>query len=214
MKKVLAAILSALVLSVSPLSLAKETASTHSTREKIETRKEKVRDKKEKIETKIENLREKTASKEAALREKLAKFRDTKKAAVVERVNINLNQINTRRTAEMAKFLENTTKILNRLQTFVSEQTASGKDVTTANLSITEAKAKIASASAAVSAQAAKDYTVSISSESAAKADTMIQRNNLHTDLKTVKKQVTEAKQAVANAIRISKTTLGGENGK
>lgn len=216
MKKVLPAFLFTLCLVFASVVLA-EDATPSTTRKVKETVKERAKDnletRKDKIETRIDNKKERIASKEAALKDRLARFKDTKKAAVVDRVNTNLNQINTRRTADMVKFLENTTRILDRLASWVAEQSSTGKDTSAANAAITEARAKIASASGAVTAQSQKDYTVTISSESAAKTDIMAQRNSLHTDLLALRKQIIDSKQSVANAIRVAKTTLGGTNG-
>lgn len=224
MKSVLSALVISLVFSTLAISTsAAETATSTGTtrketaREKLEQRKETVKEKKEerkeKARDKIENLKANAASREAALRTKLAKFKDQKKVERVERINENLNKISKKQTDSMTKFLENARRILDKLQARVTEESTKGKDVTAVNSAIAEAKTKIASASTAVSAQAGSDYTISVSSEATAKTEITATRDNLHTDLQAARKLVIEAKQAVGNAITVAKSTLGGFNG-
>ena len=148
------------------------------------TRKEKVRER-------VEIKKEKMATKEAALKAKLETFRDKKKAEVADRVNSNLNQINEKQTMQMLKHLDKMSALLTKLETRTGGSTA-----------IIDTKASIASATAAVKDQAAKDYTITITSESAVKKDAKKVRDALHTDLKNVRKLVIDAKQAVGAAIR------------
>src|SRR3989338_6839404 len=101
---------------------------------------------------------------------------------------------------------------LNKLQERVSNAASNGKDAASANAAISSARAKIASASAAVASQSAKEYTLSVSSESAAKAEIKATRDAFHGDWQSVRALLIDAKQAVANAIRVAATTLGGDN--
>lgn len=154
---------------------------------------------KEKVMEKIETRKEKMASREAALKAKLEKFKDKKKAEVADRVNTNLNEINQKQTEQMLKHLDKMSALLTKLG-------SSGS-------SISDAKTAIASASAAARAQAEKDYTITITAESAVKKDAQKVRDALHTDLRNVRKQVIAAKQAVANAIRTVRSK-GESNGQ
>ncbi|MBU1031836.1 hypothetical protein KKE03_02875, partial [Patescibacteria group bacterium] len=70
---------------------------------------------------------------------------------------------------------------------------------------ISESRTLIASASASVQAQAQNDYTVAVTSESRVRADIQKIRLQLHEDLLVARKQVIDAKQSVANAIREGK---------
>ena len=183
---------------------------TDSKTTKKERIKERIENRKLLVQERIADIKERIASREASLREKLATFKDKRKSALVERVNTNLNRINQNRTDHFKKFLENASRILLRLEQRVATKAAEGADTTKANAAIADARVAIASASAAVNAQALMDYTITISSESAAKADVKEQRNALHEDLSKVKQLVMVAKQAVANAIRVAATTLKG----
>ena len=164
----------------------------------------------EAIQERLVEHREEIASKTAQLRVRLEQFRDQRKADLVERINDTLNMINENRTEAMRRYLESMSKLLDELQNRVNSKIAEGKDGTAANEAIASASGAIASASAAVDAQALKDYTIIVSSESAVRVDTKAKRDKLHNDLQAVRKLAIEAKQAVANAIQIAATTLGG----
>ncbi|MBI2196655.1 hypothetical protein HYU45_03515 [Candidatus Daviesbacteria bacterium] len=167
--------------------------------QKIETRREDV-------EAKVAAARDKIASRAAALKTRLQAFKDQKKAQITERVNTNLNNINQSQTTKMQKHLDKMSEILNKLEARVNQNKPDIKDPAKAEEAIASARATIATASAAVSAQALKDYTISVSSESRVRLDAKLQRDKMHTDLRTVRKAVIDAKQAVANAIRVAKS--------
>lgn len=188
------------------IAFAKEATTSTTARDKIQERidanKEKVEVKKEATAQRIATVKEKMATREAALKAKLDKFRDKKKAETVNKVNANLNQINQKQTEQMLKHLDKMSALLTKLET----QKGSNVESSTAN-------AAIASASAAVKVQAAKDYTLTVASESTVRKDAKKIRDALHTDLRNVRKLVIDAKQAVANAIRTARLEKGN-NGK
>lgn len=160
---------------------------------------EKLQQRKATVAQRVENVKEKISSREAALKVRLEKFKDKKKADTADRVNANLNNINQMQTGQMLKHLDKMTAILNRLDSGVSSK--QGKTA------IASASTAIASAEASVKTQAGKDYTIQVSSESTVKKDAQKVRDQLHTDLQAVRKLVIDAKQAVANAIRVAKST-------
>jgi len=176
---------------------AKESTETAAPRkekiqEKIEVRKETI---KQRVETRKENM----ATRAAALKDKLKNFRDQKKATAAARISENLNMINDKQTSQMLKHLDKMTSILSKLEAKVS------------SANIADAKAKIASAEAAVKIQAENDYSLVLSSESKAKVEAQAIRQKLHTDLKAVRQTVIDAKQSVAAAIRAARE--GAKNG-
>lgn len=186
--------------------IAKEATTSTTARDKIQQRidanKEKIEAKKETAAQRITTIKEKMATREAALKAKLDKFRDQKKAETADKVNANLNQINQKQTEQMLKHLDKMSALLTKLET----QKGSSVESSTANVSI-------ASASAVVKAQAAKDYTLTVTSESTVRKDAQKIRDMLHADLRNVRKLVIDAKQAVANAIRTARLEKGN-NGK
>ncbi|MBI2597503.1 hypothetical protein HYW41_05075 [Candidatus Daviesbacteria bacterium] len=162
--------------------------------------------KKENIQNRIGPVKAKIASREANFKNKLLIFKDKRKAEIVDRVNTNLNKVNQNQTAQMKRHLGLMTTLLDKLEARVNKKSADIKDPQVAKNSIADARSKIASALAAVNAQAEKDYTLQITSEPKVKADAQTARTQLRTDLISVRKQVIDAKQAVANAIRTAKS--------
>lgn len=143
-----------------------------------------------------------------ALKARLQAFKDKKKAEITERVSNNLSKINKNRTDHFLKFLDKAAGVLNKLETRVNGTV--GKDTTSAKAAIADARVALASAKAAVQAQAAKDYTITVSSETKVRSDVTSVRDRLHQDLQAIRKQVVDAKQSVANAIKVASTSLGG----
>lgn len=166
-------------------------------------RKDKVQ---QKATDRVTAIKERVATKEAALKARLGAFKDKKKAEVVDRLNKNLNNINKKMTEQMLKHLDRITAILTKLESRVNSAKPDVKDVTAAKEAIADAKSVIDSATEAVKVQAEKDYTITVSSETKAKGDVQKVREQLHADLKAVRQMVVDAKQAVANAIRVAKS--------
>lgn len=151
---------------------------------------------------------EKMASREAEFKDRLAKFKDKQKAGLVEKINTLLININQQITSKMIQHLQTMTGILAKLDDMVSN--SSGKDVTSSVAAITIAKNSVASASAAVVEQQAKDYTIRVSSESGVKNDAAAARNQLRLDLNSLHDLIVSARQAVAKAISTTVSSLGG----
>lgn len=157
------------------------------------------------IQQKVDTTKEKFASRAAALKTKLQAFKDQQKAIIVERLNTNLNTINQNQIKQMQKHLNTITSILDKLAARVNRGTEDIKDPEAAMTAITLARTSIATASAAVTAQTQKDYTIVVTSEARVKIDAKRQRDQLHADMLALRKIVIDAKQQVANAIRVSR---------
>ncbi len=170
--------------------------------------KERVETRRENIESKIAALKERVASREATLRAKLQTFKDKRKAEVADRVNTNLNKINENQTTQMQRHLDKMSELLAKLETRVNSNSPDIKDPLAAKAAIANARASIATASSAVSEQSQKDYTMTVTSESQVKLDAQKMRDNLKTDITTVRKLVIEAKHSVGEAIRIAKGNI------
>lgn len=158
------------------------------------------------IQQKLETAKENLASRAAALKTRLQAFKDRKKAVLAERINTNLNAINQNQTKQMQKHLNTMTNILDRLAFKVNQAAGDIKDPAAARAAITSARTSIATASAAVSAQAQKDYTIQVTSEARIKPDAKKQRDQLHADLLALKKMIVDERQKVANAIRVARS--------
>lgn len=159
---------------------------------------------------KIEDRKEKIASKAATAREKIQLFKDKKRANVAEKINSQLPKINEQRTSHMSDLLARMSEILGKLEVRVAEAAQNGKDTSSAQNAITEAKTAIVAAQTAVDNQEIKEYGITVSTESKIGTDAKTAVSGLQSDLKTVRELVVTAKQAVGKAISTASSTLGG----
>lgn len=171
-----------------------------------------IADRKEMIQGRIESLRDRIASRAAELRTKLAKFKDKVKAGRVEKINTNLNVINERRTSQMKLVLDQMSKLLEKFKAKSTEAAGSGKDVSAINAAIVQVEAAIAETDGAIKAQAEKDYSIVVNTESTVKTDASTARDSLRSDLKAVHDQLVKTRQALADAIKTALSAFGGEN--
>lgn len=167
---------------------------------------EKAELRKEAIKAEITTIREKWASRTAELKTKLQTFKDQRKAVIAERVNATLDKINQNQITQMKKGLEVMSTILDKLENRVNNNMPDIKNPAGATEAITAARDAIATASAALTSQEQKAYVIQATSEAKLKEEAKTQRDKLHSDLQVVRKLVIEAKQAVANAIRVAKS--------
>ncbi|MBI2033406.1 MAG: hypothetical protein HYT10_03025 [Candidatus Levybacteria bacterium] len=158
--------------------------------------------------TKLENRQEKLATKEAALKERLAEFKDKKKATKILRVSANLSHINKQRIANFTLLLGQMDSIIKRLQTYVSSASASGKDVSTAQQAITAAETALTNAKTAVEIQSLKDYTITVTDEEKVIEEAKEARDKLKSDLETTHESIKQARTAVVEAIKTTLRTI------
>lgn len=162
------------------------------------------------IQERLTTSRERIATKEAALKTRLGKFRDKKKAQVAERINSALANINERITTAMDKHLGVMSGILDKLESRINSGTADIKDPAEVRSAIADARAAISSVSGVVTIQADKDYVLEATSEATIRKDMQGVKEQLRSDLGQLRKLVIDAKQKVANAIRVAKSNAGG----
>ncbi len=158
----------------------------------------------------VKDLRAKIASREAMLKDKLAKFKDQKKAEKISDISSELNKVNVNRTNEMANHLIRLSAILDKIQTRASEASASGRNTLTVQTALDKARSMITIAQTAVTTQSQNDYTVTISSENTAKVEIKKTRNKLFNDLKNTRDQVVAAREAVVASSKALVTAIGG----
>lgn len=137
---------------------------------------------KETVKAKREAAKEAIATKREEFKTKLKTIRDEKKKVLVERIDAKLANANLKHTDRFAQVLSNLQAILDKLNTDVDK---------------TEAQAAIDTAKTEVEAQAAKTYTITISTETALKSDAGTVTSQLRLDLSATHKLVVDAKQAV-----------------
>ncbi|MDO8583151.1 MAG: hypothetical protein Q7R51_01325 [bacterium] len=138
---------------------------------------------KERVQTKREEVKEIVAAKREEFKVRLEAIKDEKKKAIVSRIDTKLTNINIKHTDRF-------TQVLNNLQIILDKIVAEDIDKT-------KAQAAIGSAKLAVENQAAKTYTITISTETALKSDVGTVTSQLRLDLSSTHKLVVDAKQAV-----------------
>ena len=181
--------------------------------DRIEKMEARVASREAKIVNRIEAKEEKIASRAAMFTQKIATFRNKQKAQVAQRVNLSLGNINQNRTQSMSNRLDKITEILTKVEARVNTVSSNGTDVSSATQAISQAKSAIEAAEMGISAQANNDYTITVTTEAQVGQDAKAVRTDLLADLKATQSLVIAARQAVANAISVSASTLKGSNG-
>lgn len=185
-------------------------------REKIRENRKEI--KTERMEIRADRKETRIENREAAktlFKQKLAAFKDKVKAERVDRISSLFTTINANRTSQMQKDLEKMTTILTKIQTHLEDFQKQGKDTSTIETARSEAQAAVTSATEAVKAQAAKEYTITVSSESTVKSDVATVRNTMESDVKAVREQVVAARKKVAAVISQTEDLMGElTNGK
>lgn len=156
-----------------------------------------------------ENATASGAARREEFRTRLATIRDAKKKAIVERVDQRLAQINTNRTAIMLRHLTKIEEILARIETRVNDLSTSGKDVATIRTAITSARAAITTARTAVNAQAAKNYTIVITTEANLGSAVSSVRTAFAKDLQTAHQSVVTARKSVRDVLTALAKVVG-----
>lgn len=154
----------------------------------------------------VSNVRGETKATMQAKRDefntRITAIKDQKKKVVVERIDTKLAEVNKNHTARF-------TDVLSKLQGLVDKfnQSATGTTVLT---DVTAAQAAIDAAKAAVEAQAAKSYVMTISDEATLKINVGATVSQLRLDLMAAHKMVVDAKQAVQK-LRTDKAAMKKE---
>lgn len=140
----------------------------------------------------------------------LSTIQNQEKKQVVESIQEEFNAINMRRTAKQFEYvvLMNTAikELLVQLDTYAK---ASGKNVSAASSKLSQANQALTTASAKVTEQAAKTYTISVSSEAALRNDVKKARTQLANDLNVSQAAVNEARKKLADAYQTIKSLTG-----
>ncbi|OGE68939.1 hypothetical protein A3H81_03465 [Candidatus Daviesbacteria bacterium RIFCSPLOWO2_02_FULL_38_18] len=118
-----------------------------------------------------------------------------------------MGEINENKTTKYTQSLDKMTAVLDKLESIISKRGGNAE----AEAAVEAARTAVSTAQSAVSAQAGKDYGVTVSTESTVKNNAKSARNSLHTDLKATHDLVVAARQAVAKAISTTRSELGGK---
>lgn len=123
-------------------------------------------------------------------KQKTAKIKDERKKNLLEKFEKQMSELNTRRTAEALKHLDQMAGVLNKM---VSKGATTGVDV---------AKNAVEIAKQAVSEQAAKKYTTVVADETKLREDANKVKSQLEQDLKSLQDKVKTARMAVYEVVR------------
>jgi len=168
-------------------------------KQEIETKREELKDR---LEQKREELKDRIETKREELKQRLEKIKNETKKRVVEKIDKSLDALNERMTKHFISTLEKLEDVLARIGERTSDAADKGIDVSSVDLAIVAAQTAINEAKASVEAQAAKNYSLTISTEDKLKTDIGKTRQLLHEDLKVVYEKVKVARNAVHEAAR------------
>ncbi len=147
-----------------------------------------------------DGLKAQIEAKRADLQKKIQAIKDAKKQAALQRIQNEIDRINKSRTDHYTAVTDQIEKVLNRITSRTDKAAAKGLDVSSVRTAIDAAKTAIAAARAAIATQAAKTYTLTITTQVKLRADVKATRDQIHSDLMKVQNLVKAARQAVQNA--------------
>ena len=172
----------------------------------MEERKEAIQ---EKVAAKRQAAEEKAAAKREALKTKIQTLKDEKKKEVVERLNTKLTTVNANRTTNMSEILAKLNEILGKVTTKAADAKTQGKDTSVVDAAVSAAKDALTKAETAITTQAGKDYTLTITTETALKNTVGQTTSQMQVDLKATHATVVETKRAVSLAATELRKLLG-----
>lgn len=198
MRRYLIAISSVAVILTSPaIVLAQESNTTTSFPESSTVTKTPIRTQvKESVAAKNQAINEARD----AFKQKLAEFKDQQKATRLTNLDTKLSEINKRVTTRMDERLQKLTEILGRISTKGADLESKGENTTTLDSNITAAQTAIDAAKTKVDEQAAKDYIITLTTETAAKTNASSTIKQFRTDITAAHKSVVDAQAAVRKA--------------
>ncbi len=154
----------------------------------------------EKIKENKELLRTKLQEKKDTLKERVKKFKDTRKQEILLRLNDQLDILNDRMVQHFTSVLSKLELITNRISDRASKLSENGADTSSVLDALKTASEAIATARTAVTVQAGKTYTITVSTETKLATDVGKVRQLLREDLKKVKESIDSARTAVRKA--------------
>lgn len=182
--------------------LSSATISNAQTATRTSDLKQRMSDLKEERKNAISQTKEQVQAIRAQFTERLQSIKDTKKRVVTQRLDSNISLANTKHTTRF-------TEVLTKLQTVLDKISLDIKDPVTLS-DIKEAQGKIDIAKAAVASQAAKVYTIDITTETNLRINVGTTISQFRNDLMQTYKLVVDAKQKVTN-LRESKILMKKE---
>lgn len=149
-----------------------------------------------KIQERLEKLRTIQEQKRKEFQQKLQQIKDTRKQKIVENLDRSYVNINKRWTTHFLNVLERLTKILDKVKARAESQ-----NNTAALNSINDIYRQIAQVKTNVEEQAAKTYTIEITSEDKLGEAAKAVHSQLRNDLQTLREQIKGIRESIRNVI-------------
>jgi len=142
-------------------------------------------------------------------RTRLSAIRDEKKKAIVERIDQRIAQINANRTGIMTRHLTKIEEILDRIEARAFEVEKTGKEISAVKTAIATARTAIATAKTTVTTQAAKTYTIDITTEDKLDSAASAARTAFAKDLQAAHQTVVTARKSVRDVLKALANVVG-----
>lgn len=153
------------------------------------------------MEERMKTLDTRIKLKEQTFKVRLTKLHDENKRTALLKLDTKISSISGRATIVMTNAIEKMTNILNKVEEKEMVAKDQGINTTSLDAAIADAKAALASASAAVTAQSNKVYDIPVTTDEAAKTSAGQTVSQMQNDLRQTYQSVMKAKQAVMKAI-------------
>ncbi len=150
-------------------------------------------------ETKDE-FKDKMAAARDEFKSKMKELKDERKKKALENVDGRITELNKKKTTKLSEQLDRFTLILANISTKEATLKAAGKNTTLLAADIAAASNAIDTAKAAVTAQAAKDYVVDVTTEEELKTNASATVQQFLSDMKAVLETVRAAQKALRKA--------------
>ncbi len=226
MKKTILSIVFSLALVMPMVGLAEDATTTATTTQReLKTQiqelkqeySERLKQAREEFQNKIQAIKEELKTKlqdaKDKLRVKLQKVKDQKKISSVENINDQLQKLNERWTDHFVDVIDHLSDVLVKIGGRADKLSVNNVNVASVKNLMNTASTTIASARTAIATQAAKVYTINVTTETNLKTDVGKTRQALHSDLVKLRDIVFGARNAVHNAAQeLSKLATSTQN--
>lgn len=145
-----------------------------------------------------------------AFTENLGQIRNTATRSAVQRIDENMQRAETNQTDRMKKMLDTLGTKLDTIAARAAAAKTNGTDTTAVDGAVTEARASITTAQAAVSDLAGKTHTITFTGEGNIGADVSAAYKSLISDIGAVRQKVKDAYDGVRNALKELAKAVGG----
>lgn len=170
---------------------------TQEMKREIEERREEF---KLQFEDRKNEVKQKIEVEKLRLNEKLKTIKDERKKQTVQKVNAEIQAINTRKLEHYSNVLNQIEEVLKKVGTRVDNAAARGIEVGAVRTNMVAVQTAITTARAAIVTQSTKVYTVTVTTEGKLKNDTGVTRKALQNDLSVVQNLVKAAHEALRKA--------------